>query len=165
MPASKRATMVSSSGSQWNGRDQRTDGIDRDQLPRQRWGNSQAGTDLRPQACRQGLGQHRFLLLILSSTFLQGYSFVASKLVLPASTGAMGLWFAALQTGGAVRTSGFLFLCPLFAAAINFVINGEILSLHEVTGGIMIAAGIVLLSRTSVSQRASHEALPSPGQR
>lgn len=86
-------------------------------------------------------------------------------LALPASTGAMGLWFAALQTGGAVRTSGFLFLCPLFSAVINFVINGEILSLHEVTGGIMIAAGIILLSRTSVSQRASHAALPSAGQR
>ena len=31
-------------------------------------------------------------------------------LAIPASTGAMGLWFAALRLGGAVRTSGFLFL-------------------------------------------------------
>ena len=41
-------------------------------------------------------------------------------LAVPASTGAMGLWFAALKIGGSVQTSGFLFLCPLFAALIAF---------------------------------------------
>jgi len=67
-------------------------------------------------------------------------------LAIPASTGAMGLWFAALPTGSAVRTSGFLFLCPFFAALIAFALNGEMLSTHEMLGGMMIAVGIVLLS-------------------
>ncbi|MFD2408181.1 hypothetical protein ACFSVK_24520 [Azorhizophilus paspali] len=31
-------------------------------------------------------------------------------LAIPASTGAMGLWFAALKIGGSVQTSGFLSL-------------------------------------------------------
>ena len=79
-------------------------------------------------------------------------------LAIPASTGAMGLWFAALHTGGAVRTSGFLFLCPLFAALITFAISGEMLSTHEMLGGVMIAVGIVLLSRTPAARPASRAA-------
>ncbi|KAA5841764.1 DMT family transporter [Pseudomonas chlororaphis] len=77
-------------------------------------------------------------------------------LAIPASTGAMGLWFAALHTGGAVRTSGFLFLCPFFAALITFAISGDMLSTHEMLGGVMIAVGIVLLSRTPAARPASH---------
>ncbi|AUG02322.1 EamA family transporter [Pseudomonas sp. 09C 129] len=79
-----------------------------------------------------------------------------ATLAIPASTGAMGLWFAALHTGGAVRTSGFLFLCPFFAALITFAISGDMLSTHEMLGGVMIAVGIVLLSRTPAARPASH---------
>ncbi|TFY87706.1 DMT family transporter [Pseudomonas nabeulensis] len=79
-------------------------------------------------------------------------------LAIPASTGAMGLWFAALHTGGAVRTSGFLFLCPFFAALIAFALSGDMLSTHEMLGGVMIAAGIVLLSRTPAARPASRAA-------
>ena len=74
-------------------------------------------------------------------------------LAVPASTGAMGLWFAALHAGGAVRTSGFLFLCPLFAALITFFMSGEMLSTHDMLGGVMIAIGIILLSRKPTTQR------------
>lgn len=74
-------------------------------------------------------------------------------LAIPASTGAMGLWFAALHVGGAVRTSGFLFLCPLFAALITFFMSGEMLSTHDMLGGVMIAIGIVLLSRKTIARR------------
>ncbi|WP_075255851.1 DMT family transporter [Herbaspirillum camelliae] len=79
-------------------------------------------------------------------------------LAIPASTGAMGLWFAALHKGGAVRTSGFLFLCPFFAAVITFAISGEMLSAHELAGGVLIAVGIVLLSRTPTARQASRTA-------
>jgi len=79
-------------------------------------------------------------------------------LAIPASTGAMGLWFAALHTGGAVRTSGFLFLCPFFAALIEFALSGDMLSIREMLGGVMIAAGIVLLSRTPAAGSASRAA-------
>lgn len=68
-------------------------------------------------------------------------------LAIPASTGAMGLWFAALRVGGAVHTSGFLFLCPLFAALIAFAMTGEMLSRNEIGGGVLIAGGIYLVSR------------------
>lgn len=79
-------------------------------------------------------------------------------LAIPASTGAMGLWFAALHMGGAVRTSGFLFLCPFFAALITFAISGEMLSAHELLGGLLIAVGIVFLSRTPTARPAGHAA-------
>lgn len=70
-------------------------------------------------------------------------------LAIPASTGAMGLWFAALRIGGAVHTSGFLFLCPLFAALISFALGGEMVSWNEVVGGVLIAIGITLVTRRS----------------
>ncbi|WP_051045057.1 DMT family transporter [Methylobacterium sp. B1] len=81
-------------------------------------------------------------------------------LAIPASTGAMGLWFAALRIGGAVRTSGFLFLCPLFAAIINFVIRGELISWNEIVGGALIAIGIFIVTwqRQSLPSRATPDA-------
>lgn len=72
-------------------------------------------------------------------------------LAIPASTGAMGLWFAALRRGGAVRTSGFLFLCPLFAAVIAFLLQGERVSWHQSLGGLLIAAGIGLVTTARAS--------------
>ena len=45
-------------------------------------------------------------------------------LAIPASTGAFGLWFAALAKGGAMRTSGFLFLSPSFTVILSYFILG-----------------------------------------
>lgn len=67
-------------------------------------------------------------------------------LAIPASTGAMGLWFAALHKGGAVHTSGYLFLAPLFASIISFFIHGEVLSWNEIAGGVLIAIGITIVT-------------------
>ncbi|EMH4163753.1 DMT family transporter [Pluralibacter gergoviae] len=68
-------------------------------------------------------------------------------LAIPASTGAMGLWFAALRLGGSVQTSGFLFLCPLFAALIAFMLYGQTPTTHQLFGALIIAAGLVAMSR------------------
>ncbi|AUG98711.1 EamA/RhaT family transporter [Prodigiosinella confusarubida] len=68
-------------------------------------------------------------------------------LAIPASTGAMGLWFAALKIGGSVQTSGFLFLCPLFAALIAFALTRQTPALHEVIGGVLIGVGLYIMSR------------------
>lgn len=67
-------------------------------------------------------------------------------LSIPASMGAMGTWFGALALGGAVRTSGFLFLCPVFSAAIAFVVKGETVSGHEIAGAALVGLGLVLLA-------------------
>jgi len=69
-------------------------------------------------------------------------------LAIPASTGAMGLWFAALRLGGSVQTSGFLFLCPVFAALIAFMLYAQVPSLHEITGAVLIATGLVVMSKS-----------------
>ncbi|CAP00873.1 DMT family transporter [Acinetobacter baumannii] len=68
-------------------------------------------------------------------------------LAIPASTGAMGLWFAALKIGGAIHTSGFLFLCPLFSAIITYFVLGTVLTSQELIGGFLIGTGIYVLSR------------------
>lgn len=72
-------------------------------------------------------------------------------LAIPATTGAMALWFLALHLGGAVHTSGFLFLSPLFATLISFVAFGYALSLHELIGGVLIGSGIYLVSKRQIS--------------
>ncbi|TDR82918.1 DMT family transporter [Paludibacterium purpuratum] len=68
-------------------------------------------------------------------------------LALPATTGAMALWFLALQWGGAVRTSGFLFLSPLFATLLSWWLFGRPLSWPEAAGGVLVGAGLYALAR------------------
>ncbi|MBN3853438.1 DMT family transporter [Paraburkholderia sp. Ac-20340] len=80
-------------------------------------------------------------------------------LCIPASTAAMGLWFAALRLGGSVQTSGFLFLCPLFAAIITFCLTGQLPHPHELVGGCLIGIGLYLLSKRRTAQTA--RALPA----
>ncbi|HWO11238.1 MAG TPA: DMT family transporter [Polyangiaceae bacterium] len=68
-------------------------------------------------------------------------------LALPASTGSFGLWFMALRRGGATRTSGYLFLAPLFAALLSHWLLGSSLSPRQALGGLAIGLGIWLVNR------------------
>lgn len=68
-------------------------------------------------------------------------------LSLPASTGSFGLWFMALRRGGATRTSGYLFLAPLFAAVLSYWLLGATLSSRQALGGLLIGIGIWLVNR------------------
>lgn len=67
-------------------------------------------------------------------------------LSIPASTIAMGLWFKALLMEGAGKTSGFLFLCPLFSAILSYFVLDTYLSMQEFIGGTLIFLGIYMLS-------------------
>lgn len=67
-------------------------------------------------------------------------------LAIPASTIAMGLWFKALLMEGAAKTSGFLFLCPLFSAIISYFVLGTTLSAEEFIGGVLIFVGIYAMT-------------------
>jgi drug/metabolite transporter (DMT)-like permease len=68
-------------------------------------------------------------------------------LALPGSTGSFGLWFMALRRGGATRTSGYLFLAPLFAAVLSHWVLGSSLSARQLLGGLAIGLGIWLVNR------------------
>lgn len=68
-------------------------------------------------------------------------------LAIPASTGSFGLWFVALKRGGATRTSGYLFLAPLFAVLLSFLVLHTTLSLLQWLGGMLIAVGLWLVNR------------------
>jgi drug/metabolite transporter (DMT)-like permease len=68
-------------------------------------------------------------------------------LSIPASTGSFGLWFVALSKGGATRTSGYLFLAPLFTVILSFVIMGSTLTWLQAGGGILIGLALFLVNR------------------
>jgi len=68
-------------------------------------------------------------------------------LAIPASTGSFGLWFVALKQGGATRTSGYLFLAPLFTVLLSFFILGTTLSWLQASGGVLIGLALWLVNR------------------
>ena len=68
-------------------------------------------------------------------------------LAIPASTGSFGLWFVALAKGGATRTSGYLFLAPLFAVICSYFVLGTNLSWLQLLGGALIGCAVWLVNR------------------
>ena len=68
-------------------------------------------------------------------------------LAIPASTGSFGLWYLALDKGGATRSSGYLFLSPLFAVLLSFVILGTTLSWPQALGGTLVGLALWLVNR------------------
>jgi drug/metabolite transporter (DMT)-like permease len=68
-------------------------------------------------------------------------------LAIPASTGSFGLWFVALAKGGATRTSGFLFLAPLFTVLLSFFILNSTLTWLQGVGGLLIGIALWLVNR------------------
>jgi drug/metabolite transporter (DMT)-like permease len=71
-------------------------------------------------------------------------------LAVPASTGSFGLWFVALRRGGATRTSGWLFLAPLFAVLLSFALLHTQLAPLQWVGGALIGLGLWLVNRVRV---------------
>lgn len=67
-------------------------------------------------------------------------------LAIPASTGSFGLWFVALRRGGATRTSGYLFLVPLFTVLLSAVVLKSGLTYGQAAGGTLIGAGLWLIN-------------------
>jgi drug/metabolite transporter (DMT)-like permease len=73
-------------------------------------------------------------------------------LAIPGSTGATGLWFEALRRGGATRTSGYLFLAPLFTVLMAAALLGTRLSWPQAVGGVLIGLGLWLVNRPTRPQ-------------
>src|SRR3546814_20677738 len=65
-------------------------------------------------------------------------------LAIPASTGSFGLWFVALNKGGATTTSGFLFLAPLFTVILFYFLLRATLSVIQAIGGILLPQHLLL---------------------
>lgn len=68
-------------------------------------------------------------------------------LAIPASSGSFGLWFLALQWGGAARTSAFLFLAPLFTVVVSYVVLDERLDGLQFAGGALVGVALWLVNR------------------
>lgn len=84
-------------------------------------------------------------------------------LAIPASTGSFGLWFVALRTGGATRTSGYLFLTPLFTVLLSVPLLGAGLSRPQAAGGVLVGLGLWLVNREPSARGGEHETV-SEGQ-
>ncbi|WP_295953269.1 DMT family transporter [Rhodoferax sp.] len=74
-------------------------------------------------------------------------------LAIPASTGSFGLWFVALKKGGATRTSGYLFLAPLFTVLLSFLVLGNTLVWAQGLGGVLIGLSLWLVNRQPAAYR------------
>lgn len=74
-------------------------------------------------------------------------------LAIPASTGSFGLWFVALKKGGATRTSGYLFLAPLFTVVLSFLVLGNTLVWAQALGGVLIGLSLWLVNRQPAPHR------------
>jgi drug/metabolite transporter (DMT)-like permease len=68
-------------------------------------------------------------------------------LAVPASTGSFGLWYVALERGGAVRTSSYLFLAPLFAVLLSWIVLGTVLTPLQGLGAALIGLALWLVNR------------------
>ena len=68
-------------------------------------------------------------------------------LAIPASAGSFGFWFSALKLGGAVRSSSYLFLTPLFTMLLSVPILGNIPTILQLLGFIFVGAGLYLINR------------------
>jgi drug/metabolite transporter (DMT)-like permease len=68
-------------------------------------------------------------------------------LAIPASTGSFGLWFVALNKGGATRTSGYLFLAPVFTVVLSVFVLNTSLSWVQALGGVLIGLALWLVNR------------------
>jgi drug/metabolite transporter (DMT)-like permease len=79
-------------------------------------------------------------------------------LAIPASTGSFGLWFVALGKGGATRTSGYLFLAPLFTVILSFFILHTSLSWLQGAGGLLIGLALWLVNREVPAHSAAERA-------
>lgn len=78
-------------------------------------------------------------------------------LAIPASTGSFGLWFMALERGGATTASSFLFLAPLFTVILSFFVLNTPLSWHQGLSGSLIGFALWLVNRKA-SARSRSEA-------
>ena len=100
-----------------------------------------------------GVADERWPSLVTASQW--GWFF---WLAIPASTGSFGLWFVALGQGGATRTSGYLFLAPLFTVILSFFILHTALSWLQGAGGLLIGLALWLVNRELPARSAAERA-------
>jgi drug/metabolite transporter (DMT)-like permease len=69
-------------------------------------------------------------------------------LAIPGSTASFGLWFLALTRGGATRSSGYLFLAPLFTVILSTALLHTSLNALQGLGGALVGLSLWLINQT-----------------
>ncbi len=69
-------------------------------------------------------------------------------LAIPGSTASFGLWFLALTRGGATRSSGYLFLAPLFTVILSTALLHTSLNALQGLGGALVGLSLWLVNQT-----------------
>ncbi len=73
-------------------------------------------------------------------------------LAIPGSAASFGLWFLALRKGGATRSSGYLFLAPLFTVFLSDLILKTSLTWQQAAGGVLIGLSLWLVNRGGLTR-------------
>jgi drug/metabolite transporter (DMT)-like permease len=99
------------------------------------------------------------IFLILASFFAkESYNLMSATpkdwfwfawLVLPSSVGSFGLWYVALNRGGALKASSFLFLTPLFTVITSVLILKTTVSLTQLMGAILVGSALYIVNRVA----------------
>jgi len=82
----------------------------------------------------------------LTTTMLGALAYVG----VCASALAFWLWNRGVARLGPVRAAGFMFLMPLYAALLSFVLLGEPVQRHQVVGGSLVLLGLFIAVVTLV---------------
>ncbi len=68
-------------------------------------------------------------------------------LFLPSSVGSFGLWYVALSRGGALKSSSFLFLTPLFTVVTSVLVLKTTISQQQLMGAILVGFALYIVNR------------------
>lgn len=68
-------------------------------------------------------------------------------LALPSSVGSFGLWYVALSRGGALKSSSFLFLTPLFTVITSVLVLKTSVSWQQFVGVVLVGAALYIVNR------------------
>lgn len=68
-------------------------------------------------------------------------------LAIMASAFAFGFWFSALRIGGAIKSSSYLFLTPMFTMLLSIPILGNVPTMWQIIGFLFVGSGLYLINR------------------
>lgn len=68
-------------------------------------------------------------------------------LFLPSSVGSFGLWYVALSRGGALKSSSFLFLTPLFTVITSVLVLKTAVTFQQFIGAVLVGVALYIVNQ------------------
>ena len=102
-----------------------------------------------------GIVFNHFQPLYLSKIFFNGWQLPGIILYLGGFCAVYSyfMWYKGVQTLGAVNTSVFMYINPLFATIAGIVVLGEELTIYNIVGGILVIIGVYIVNCKQAASR------------